>query len=95
MRITVEHSDRLFRAAIIYIEHPNGVKDAELAVLMDCTRATACNYRHELASHDLYEVSPTRYTMRPTADMVAFAHVVLARVAFDKANPHRAPRRRA
>jgi len=82
----------LFRAATIYIEHPNGVKDAELAVLMDCTRATACNYRHELARHNVYEVSPGRYTMQPTADMLAFAGAVHSRAAYD--NEHRTRRMR-
>lgn len=70
----------------MYIGHPEGLRDAEVALLLNVTRATALRYRHILGA---YRVSYGRYSLMPTADDVLLAHTVLLRFGHNTINPHK------
>ena len=86
------HTLQLVEAMRVYIGAHEGIGDSDLAVILDVSVSTANRYRHELGRYDVYEVSPGRYSLRPTEGMILFAHTVLNRVRLEQGNPHK-PRR--
>ena len=94
MVFTAEHIYQLIRATEIYLGQPNGVSDAELAVLMNVQRNAAHRYRKELTRIGVYPVSYGRYSLIPTEGMIYFAHVILNRQTIESGNPHKSLARR-
>ncbi len=92
MRLTVEHIWQLRRAKAIYIKHPDGMTDNDMADLLNCSRATATRYRSELPT---YKVSRGKYSMKPSAEDIYEAHVILERYGYElgTGNPHRIRRK--
>ncbi len=76
----LEHEPRFYLCEIVrlYIVHPRGVTDDELATLLDVSRATIFRYR-QLIVPDLVSTSPNRYTLCADDALVDMAHAVLHR----------------
>ena len=72
----VSKLERLQRAKHIYLAHPDGVSDGELARLLGVTTTTAFRYRKELRA---VSVGTSRYTLNPTWEDIALAEAVLRR----------------
>lgn len=96
MVIQEPDDEKWFLALCIYLRHPRGVRDVELAILLKVSRVRACKLRLELAPYNVYKVSYGRYSIRPTEPMIRFAHVILWRLGHELGggNPHRARRSR-
>lgn len=66
----------LERAWRLYLQHPNGLSDVELAALLDISVSTACRYRNELGCKI---VSHGKYTIEPSDDDIRLAQTILER----------------
>ena len=60
----------------LYLEHPEGISDQELAEQLGVDYASAFRYRKEL---DARKVAYGRWTAEPTPDDVALARAILDR----------------
>lgn len=70
----------LDKARRLYLQHPQGLSDVELATLIDVSVSTACRYRGDL---ECRIVSHGKYTLEPTKDDIALAQAILARASKD------------
>lgn len=69
--------DRVFHAKRLYLDHPAGLTDNEVALLLRVSRPTVTRYRAML---DAFQVSPGRYTVTPTRDDVELADAIYRRL---------------
>lgn len=60
----------------LYLQHPDGLSDAELAAHLDVSIATANRYRNELGAKI---VTHGKYTVEPTADQITLAKTIINR----------------
>ena len=65
--------DKLMNAKRIYMDHPGGVTDDEIMLLLNVSRATVSRWRKELEAYMIY---PGRYRVDPTDDDMLFAEAV-------------------
>jgi hypothetical protein len=69
-------TQKLVQAKRLYLLHPQGLTDIELATMLDIDRASAYRYRNELGAE---MVSEARYTVIPSQEDVELALAVLQR----------------
>lgn len=69
-------TQKLVEAKRLYLLHPNGLTDIELAKLLKVDRASAYRYRKELHAT---QVSEGRYTINPSQQDIDLALAVLQR----------------
>lgn len=67
----------LLKAWRLYLEHPEGLSDAELAARLRVSVATSNRYRRQLGGGTI--TTHGKYTMQPTADDIALAEAILSR----------------